>query len=97
MNEQISPAKLIPSPHRPTHIYADDTIYFVTSSVCQRAHLLTPPTHKPHLQEQVLTLAPEYGLDLRAWVILNNHYHLLFHLSTGENLHRFFKHLHGQP
>ena len=82
--------------HRPLHIYADDTYYFVTGSTLYRSHLLTPITHKPSLQERILTLASTYKLKIDAWVILNNHYHLLFYLATGENLPRFFKHLHGQ-
>lgn len=88
--------KSVPSPHRPTHIYADDTYYFVTGSILRRSHLLTPITHKPHLKERLLTLARDYGLTIEAWVILNNHYHLLFHLADGGNLSLFFKHLHGQ-
>jgi putative transposase len=48
------------------------------------------------LQERLFALVPEYGLTLEAWVILNNHYHLLFHLLDGENLSLFFKRLHGQ-
>ena len=88
--------KSVPSPHRPTHIYADDTDYFVTSSVLYREHWLSPKTHKSHIQKQLLTIAPHYGLTIKTWVILNNHYHLLFRLKKGKNLSRFFKHLHGQ-
>jgi len=86
----------IPSPHRPPHIYAGNTTYFVTGSIHKGARLLAPPTHKPHLQQELLTLAPDYGLELFAWVILDNHYHLLFHLAESENLHRFFKRFHGR-
>ena len=88
--------KSVPGLHRPNHIYADDTYYFVTSSVLYRTHLLTPTTHKPYLKERLLTLAPDYSLKIEAWVILNNHYHMLFHLEKSSLLFRFFKHLHGQ-
>ncbi len=84
------------NPHTPTHIYADDTSYFVTGTILHHAHLLASITYKQHLQEELLNLAPDYGLDLKAWVILNNHYHILFHLTNSDNLPRFFRRLHAK-
>jgi putative transposase len=86
----------IPSPHRPNHIYADNTFYFVTASTLHHQPLLKPGNHKLHLQERLLSLASQYELSVSAWVILNNHYHILCHLKDGKKLARFIKHLHGQ-
>ncbi len=88
--------KSAPMSDRPPHIYTDDTLYFVTAATLNRAHLLSPSSHKPHLQEQLLTLAPDYNIDLKAWVILNNHYHILFHLTDANKLRRFFQRLHAK-
>ena len=82
--------------HNPTHIYPDDTSYFVTGAILYHAHLLALATYKQYLQEQLLKLAPAYGLDLKAWVILNNHYHALFYLENGENLSGFLRRFHAK-
>jgi len=84
------------NPHTPTHIYADNTNYFVTGTILHHAHLLAPAAHKQYLQEEVLNLAPDYGLDIKAWVILNNHYHILFRLVDGEKLPHFINRFHSK-
>jgi putative transposase len=84
------------APHNPLHIYTDNVFYFVTGTILHHAHLLAPTLYKQHLQEQLLDLASQYGLDMKAWVILDNHYHLLFSLANGENLTRFIKRLHSK-
>jgi len=38
---------------------------------------------------------PEFGLALLAWVILDNHYHVIFKAQRGNLLPRFFGRLHG--
>jgi len=81
-------------PHNPYHIYTDDTFYFITGAILHHAPLLGPSSHKQHLQEQLLELALAYDLDLKAWIILDNHYHILFHLTIGENLSSFIRSLH---
>lgn len=88
--------KSAPNPHHPPHIYADDTFYFVTAATLDRARLFAHPRYKLHLQDEILELAPDYGLELKAWVILDNHYHLLFHLAEGRKLFRFFQRLHAK-
>ena len=88
--------KSVPNLNHPPHIFADDSLYFVTVALLYRSPLLAPPTHKPHLQEQLLTLAPDYGVDLKAWVILDTHYHILSHLAEGDKLSRFFQRLHAK-
>ena len=37
----------------------------------------------------------EFKISLRAWVILDNHYHLLLKSQRGQELPRFFGRLHG--
>lgn len=88
--------QLIQHAHRPPHIYNDDTLYFITTSTYKNAHYLKSATHKTNLRQEMMNLAPEYGITIEAWVILNNHYHLLFHLKQAEHLALFFKRLHGR-
>jgi putative transposase len=62
--------------HHPPHVYLDDTWYFITGSIYQRRHLLRSPGHKDLVRDQLKALVLEFGLQLAAWVILDNHYHI---------------------
>lgn len=92
----VTKARLIQHAHRLPHIYNDNTFYFITSSTYKNTHYLQPNSHKTNLHQEITNLAPEFGLTIEAWVILNNHYHLLFHLQQAENLSLFLKRLHGR-
>jgi len=82
------------SPHRPPHIFSNQTTYFLTASTLNHLPILYSVEHKNYFQQQLLTLAPQFGVILQAWVILDNHYHLLFEIDEGLKLGRFIKQLH---
>ena len=86
----------MPAPlHHPPHIYLDDTRYCITSSTYQRRHLFRPEGYKDLIREQLKALAQEFHLQLAAWVILDNHYHVLVKSKIGTELSRFIGRLHG--
>ena len=82
--------------HHPPHIYLDDAWYMITGSICQRQRLLQPEGYKDLVRDQIKALATEFGLRLAAWVILDNHYHILTKSHDGETFPRFFGRLHGR-
>lgn len=82
--------------HHPPHIYLDDTWYLITGSVYAKHRLLQSEGCKDLVRNQLETLVLEFGLQLDAWVILDNHYHLLLKSQTGAVLPRFFGRLHGR-
>ncbi len=86
----------MPSLHHPPHVYLDDTWYFVSSSTYQRHRLLEPLGHKELVREQLRALVAEFHLNLAAWVILDNHYHILVKSRDGREIVRFFQRLHGR-
>ena len=81
--------------HHPPHIYLDDTWYFISASTLKHALFLVPPRAKVLLRDQLKELTVEFGIVLRAWVILDDHYHLLLKTRVGKDLSRFFGHPHG--
>jgi len=83
------------SDHHPPHIYLDDTWYIITAATLNHAHLLSRETAKTLVSDTLKELIIEFGITLRAWVILNNHYHLLLRVRVGKDLPRFFGRLHG--
>ncbi len=87
----------MPKPlHHPPHVFLDDTWYAITGSIYQRRRLLEPPGHKELIRDQLKALVPEFDLRLAAWVVLDNHYHILVKSETGAKLSRFFGRLHGR-
>ncbi len=82
--------------HHPPHIYLDDTWYIITSSAYQCRRLFRPHSHKEFIRDRLKELAAEFGLKFAAWVILDNHYHILVKSKVATELSRFFARLHGR-
>ncbi len=82
--------------HHPPHLYLDDTWYFLTASTYHNLPILHPANYKELLRDQIKDMAQEFHLTLRAWAILNNHYHLLLKTRLGEDLIKFFRRVHGR-
>jgi putative transposase len=77
-------------------VYLSDTWYAVTGSICHRQHLLKSAVRKELLRDQLETLVTEFRLRLAAWVILDNHYHVLVKSGVGDDIPRFLGRLHGR-
>lgn len=81
--------------HHPPHIYLDDAWYIITASTLNHTRFLADFRAKALLRDKLKELALKFQITLRAWVILDNHYHLLFKTHHGQDLRRFFAQLHG--
>lgn len=84
------------SPHRPPHIYMDDTWYIITASTFNRTCYLATDNHLRVWAETIQSLLKEYGITLRAWVVLRNHYHLLLKSRSGHDVGKFVGRLNGR-
>ena len=82
--------------HHPPHIYLDDTWYIITGSIFCKYPLLRPQGYKELVRDQLKRLIIEFGFQLAAWVILDNHYHILVKSHIGTDLSRFIGRLHGR-
>ena len=83
------------SGHHPPHIFLDNTWYIITAATLDHAPFLAADRAKVLVRDRLQELVLESELTLRAWVILNDHYHLLFKAKRGKGLSRFFGQLHG--
>ena len=81
--------------HHPPHVYADETWYMITASTLNHAPFLSNDQAKELVRDKLQELVQIYEMSLRAWVILNNHYHLLLKTNIGGDLSRFIGRLHG--
>ncbi len=82
--------------HHPPHIYLDDTWYMITGAVHENRRLLQPAGYKGLVRDQLKALAVEFKFTLGAWVVLDNHYHILARSHEGATLSRFIGRLHGR-
>ena len=79
---------------RPTFCL-DDTWYILSAATYDHAPFLEEEAAKALVRDSLETLVRSFNLTLRAWVILDNHYHLLLKTRQGKALTRFFGQLHG--
>ncbi len=64
-------------PHAPSHWLFGPGIYIVTASTYRKVPRLSPPARKDFFQQSLFAIAAEFDWHLRAWAILNNHYHFI--------------------
>jgi len=79
---------------RPAHIYLDNSPYFITASIWLHRKLLDDES-KTKLSELIQTVFKEYQWKLEAWVILDNHYHLLCQSKNGKDLSKIINKIHS--
>lgn len=81
--------------HRPPHLYLDNMWYMLTGATYTHAPILASERAKVIVSDTLQDLLPGYTVVLRAWVILDDHYHLLLRLAQGQQLPTFMQRLHG--
>jgi putative transposase len=81
--------------HRPPHLYIDQTWYFITAHTIGKTPLFTTKEQKKIWATEFATLTQSLFIDIAAWVLLNNHYHLLCYFQKSEQIPIFVKRLHG--
>jgi len=81
--------------HTPPHICMDNTIYFLSVHTYRGISVLASVARKDVLRR---TIMREFAIGkycIYAYVILDNHYHLLFKSAKGSNLPVLMRRIHG--
>ena len=81
--------------HHPLHIYKDDALYFITARTVKKEKFFNTSEKKRIFRQTLKSVLEKYSYQLYAWIILDNHYHFLMKIATGENLKFFVKDLHS--
>lgn len=81
--------------HHPPHLYLDNTWYIITSATLNHTPYLAAEQVKTLVRDKLKELVPKFNFKLKAWVILNDHYHILLKTSRGKDLTPFLGQLHG--
>jgi len=82
--------------HRPPHIYRGNTFYFVTCSTREKRQFFNTEAKRNLLRDILKEKTVRFNVRLTAWVILGNHYHLLFHVPSKETLSSFIGQINGR-
>jgi len=81
--------------HRPPHLYLDDQWYLLSAATWERQPLIRAEEDKRLLRDVLQAKTRRFEMRLRVWVILDQHYHLLFQTPARQQLRRFVTELHG--
>ncbi|PTX19580.1 transposase IS200 family protein [Pontibacter mucosus] len=63
-----------------------DSLYFLTMTVVDWVDIFTRPVYKHIIVDALKFCQDEKGLKLYAWVLMNNHLHLIAAAAEGKNL-----------
>ncbi len=82
--------------HRPPHLAIDQACYLLTAACYEhRPHMHTAERRQQILDHLLAQLAL-HEMSMLAWVVLNNHYHLLVQVTVFKQLAAIFKQVHGR-
>lgn len=81
--------------HRPPHLTQSDSWYHITASTLHKQRLFKGHERKTLLREVLQRKTEKFDVTLRAWVILDDHYHLLCCFPQADVMSRFIGELHG--
>lgn len=81
--------------NRPNHILQDDSYYFITVRTIEGQWFLQPESYKQILSDKIHEKSLKFGYPLIAYVILNNHYHLMLKVVDSSKLSKFVSELNG--
>ena len=82
-------------PFHPPHIYKSNTTYFITACTFDNRPILASDTHKRLFRELLKEAVQKGPVQLYAWAVLRNHYHLLLLVKEGGNIGNFIRSVNG--
>ena len=64
-------------PHSPNHQMDGYGIYMITVGTYQKQHFLLDPERRTFFCDKLFQIMLEHHLELQAWAVMSNHYHLI--------------------
>ena len=81
--------------NRPKHLKQDNSFYFFTAKTVGGQWFLRPDKYKELLWEIIKEKTKKFAFDLIAYVILNNHYHLIIRITNADQISKFIGEING--
>ena len=76
--------------HYIRHHYLNDTSYFITMHTVKKKRILASDETKLIVFKTICDFFQRYEYRLYAWVIFDDHYHLLFQTRVGDDFKKLF-------
>ena len=83
-------------PHEPPHPVRNQEFYFITAACYEHKCHIRDESRRQQLLNLLFDAFVTAGMEIRAWVFLPNHYHLLLHLTNFDELSCLFRLVHGR-
>jgi len=84
------------SERHPPHIFKENTIYFLTVRTIDKNPYFDSDQKKDIIKSCLKAGLRKHAIKIFAWVILNNHYHLLIKITNKDDLPNFLKTINGK-
>ncbi|NEO26870.1 MAG: transposase [Kamptonema sp. SIO4C4] len=81
--------------HAPPHPLRLQTYYLLTATCYEHQPYVSTSVRRQQLLDLLFEQFTQEGLEIRAWVVLPNHYHLLTYVDDFDKLSRLFRRIHG--
>jgi len=82
-------------PHSPPHPVREHDVYLLTAVCYEHAHHMRDEARRREVLDAIFEHFVLAGIELRAWVVLPNHYHLLVKVADFGDLSGCFHRVHG--
>jgi len=82
--------------HSPSHLFISGASYIVTAGTYLKERVFDTPARLTLVLETIFQQAENFGWQLQAWAMLQNHYHLVAHApQDGETLKPMIQAIHS--
>lgn len=81
--------------HSPPHPIRDQSFYLLTATCYEHKHHMRSQERREQILNRLFELFTGNGMEILAWVVLPNHYHLLVHVTNFGTLGGVFRLVHG--
>lgn len=81
--------------HQPPHLAVDSSWRFITAHTLGNENILKNERVKEIWISKLHILSKEHNARLKAYVILDDHYHILCRFKYSNQISKFINHLHG--
>jgi putative transposase len=82
--------------HRPPHLDQGPRYYLLSAATYEHAPLIEPAARRDTFQRALISAFEQQDIEITAWVLLPNHYHILVWLPTITLAAPIFNQLHGR-
>ena len=80
---------------RPPHLFINNSFYFITCRTKQGINFFNTDYRKQIIKKSISRALDKYNYKIFAWVILDNHYHLLIKILDANKLSKFIQYING--